>query len=180
MNSPSPNLAWSPIPVDIHDTPHISGIIPRSRLANQSGCSHVDQCVTKTITESADKQDILMDPNSSTPMERSTRLSDITAHISDQDSDSGGEVTSDCSIDSDQCEFGPNLSLPMFRYQFMRPLDRRCTYCGAYKGKPAKTIMECTRDGRKICLRCYPDCHRRHRKYFKECLTNYANDGDCD
>ncbi len=60
----------------------------------------------------------------------------------------------------------------------MKPMNRRCTYCGAYKGKPAKTIMECTRDGRKIYLRCYPNCHHRHRKYFKDCLTNY--DGDCD
>ncbi len=59
-----------------------------------------------------------------------------------QDSDSGGEVTSDCCIDSDQCEFGPNLSLHVFRYQFMRPVDRRCTYCGDYKGKSAKTILE--------------------------------------
>ncbi len=83
------------------------------------------------------------------------------------DSDSCGEGTSDCSNDSDQCEFGPNLSLLLFRYQFMRPVDRRCTYCGAYKGKPAKTILECTRDGRNLCPRCYPDCYRRHRKYFK-------------
>ncbi len=132
------------------------------------------QCVTKTITESADTQDIVMDPNSSTATEGSTR-------VDDQDSDSCGEATSDCSIDSNQCEFGSNSSLPMFRYQFMRPVDRRCTYCGAYNfWKPAKAILECTRDGRKIWLRCYPDCHRRHRKYFKECLTNYVNDGDCD
>ncbi len=33
---------------------------------------------------------------------------------------------------------------------------------------------------RKIYLRYYPDCHRRHRKYFKECLTNYENVEDCD
>ncbi len=52
-------------------------------------------CQPKTITESADKQDIVMDPNSSTPMEGCTRVGDITAHISDQDSDSCGEVTSD-------------------------------------------------------------------------------------
>ncbi len=56
-----------------------------------------------------------MDPNSSTPMEESTRVDDISANISDQDSDSGGEVTSGCSIDSDQCEFGPHLRLPFFR-----------------------------------------------------------------
>ncbi len=61
-----------------------------------------------------------MDPNSSTPMEGSTRVHDIIANISDQDSDSGGEVTSGCSSDSDQCEFGPILSLPLFRYQFMK------------------------------------------------------------
>ncbi len=54
MNSPSPNHAWSHMPVDIHDTPDISGIISRSSLADQSGYSHVDQCVTKTITELAD------------------------------------------------------------------------------------------------------------------------------
>ncbi len=88
------------IPIDIHDTPHISGIISKSCLADQSSYSHLDQCVTKTITESADKQDIVMDPNSSTPMEGSTRVGDIAAHISDQDSDSCSEVTSDCSIDS--------------------------------------------------------------------------------
>ncbi len=63
-----------PIPVDIHDTLHISGIISRSSLADQSGYSHVDQCVTKTIRESAYKQDIVMDTNSSTPMEGSTRV----------------------------------------------------------------------------------------------------------
>ncbi len=180
MNSSSPNHAWSPIPVDIQDTPDISGIISRSSVTDQNGHSHVGQCLTKTITESTHKQDIVMDPNSSTPMEGSTRVDYNTVNISDQGSDSGGEVSSGCSIDSDQCEFGPNLSLTMFRYQFMRPVDRRCTYCGAYKGKPAKSIMECTRDSRKICLRCYPECHRRHRKYFKECLTNYVNDGDCD
>ncbi len=43
INSPSHNYAWSPIPVDIHDTPHISGIISRSSLADQCGYSHVDQ-----------------------------------------------------------------------------------------------------------------------------------------
>ncbi len=95
MNSPSPNHAWSPIPVDIHDTPDISS------LADQSGHSHVGQCATKTITESSDKQDIVMHPNSSTPMEGSTRVNHIIANISDQDSDSGGEVTSGCSSDSD-------------------------------------------------------------------------------
>ncbi len=94
-----------------------------------------------------------MDPNSSTPMDGSTRVGDITVRISDQDCDSGGEVTSGCSINSDQCEFGPNLSLPMFRYRFMRPVDRRCKYCSAYKGNSAQTIMECTRDDKHICLR---------------------------
>ncbi len=58
--------------------------------------------MTKTIPESGVKQDIVMDPNSSTLMEGSTRVDYITVNISDQDSDSSGEVTSDGSIDSDQ------------------------------------------------------------------------------
>lgn len=81
-------------------------------------------------------------------------------------------------IDSDDCEFGPDYSLPRFRYVFLKPVDRRCTYCGTYKGKHSKTIMECKKDGRKICLRCIDKCHRRHRRHFVECTTNYVHDGD--
>ncbi len=43
-----------------------------------------------------------------------------------RDSDSG-EVASDCNIDSDCYELGPNLTLAMFRYSMMRPVDRRWT-----------------------------------------------------
>ncbi len=135
MHSRSPNHAWSPIPVDIHDTPDISGIISRSSLADQSSHSHVGQCVTKTITESADKQDIVMDPNSSTPMEVSTSVDYITAHISVQDSYSCGEGTSDCSNDSDQCEFGPNLSLPLFRYQLFETFGQMMHILWCLQGK---------------------------------------------
>ncbi len=65
-----------------------------------------------------------MDPHISTPMEESARVDHITiATISDSDSDIG-EYTSSWSIDLDQRAFAPNLSLSMFRYQFMRPVER--------------------------------------------------------
>ncbi len=80
--------------------------------------------------------------------------------------------------DTDNDDFGPNMSLPLFRYRHMKPSDRRCTYCGAYKGRTAYCMMECTKDGRKICSRCIGDSHKRHRKYFVECKSNYVNDED--
>ena len=82
------------------------------------------------------------------------------------------------SPDDENCDYGHNQSLPDCRYLIMKPVDRRCSYCGAYKGSAGKKIMECTRDGRKLCVRCYPNNHLRHRRYMIECDNNYVNDGD--
>ena len=95
----------------------------------------------------------------------------------DSEEETGSCADGDTS-DSDDCEFGKNLSLPLTCYHKLKPDDRRCSYCGAYKGLSAKTIMECMKDGRKLCQRCIPKHHKRHSKYFRECTTKYVFDGD--
>ena len=176
MNSPLANHAWSPSPVDLHNTPAMSSPMSMSSLVGQSGHSHVGQTdcliLTKTTTQSAD-----CDMHNSTPVDGSTR---VDAEVSGTDSEysDDDERHSEVSICSENNRYGPNLSKPRIRYMYLKPVDRRCSYCGAYKGSIAEKIMECSKDGRKVCLRCYGDCHVRHRKYFTECKTNYVHDGD--
>ncbi len=134
-----------------------------------------------TTTQSADHASSPSGMQFSTPVQGSTPMlgEGLTidtaeeAEVSDKDSDAD-EDSGEEECDSDECEFGPNLSLPGFNYMYR--CDRRCTYCGAYKGIAGKTIMECSKDGRKICARCYPNTYKGHRKYFKECTTGYVKE----
>lgn len=166
--------------VDISDSSHAGH---KSSLNDHNGQSEVGHSMERLSSKAQTADHTGMDLLCSTPVslkgaaktETVTDDADSTDTETDEDEHQRG-----FSMDSNMCEFGHNLSLPIFRYQYMRPRDRRCTYCGVYKGRYSKVIYECEKDGRKICLRCYPDTHRRHRKYFKECTTNYVNDGDCD
>ena len=181
-NSPVPSQAWSISPVNMNSTPDphsLSSTACRSDSMDHGGQSHAGQVdsseVTTTITQSADLQKSV---HSSTPRVGLTRAD--AAVDGEESGCSGEEDSDDDDVNRDRYGFGPNLSLPRIRYAFLYPRDRRCSYCGAYKGSVGKTIMECTKDGRKVCLRCYKDSHVRHRKYFVECTTNYVHDGDSD
>ena len=89
------------------------------------------------------------------------------------------DTVNDTGSDSDDDEdSGKNLSFPHFRYCEVKPKNRKCSYCGAYKGRFAKVIMECPKDGRKICIRCAGENHLRHKKYLVECKSNFVNDAD--
>ncbi len=181
MISPSAShISCSPIPVDIAQAPDIFSPLSLASLTDFEGQAvgglvDMHQVPPNTTQpQSADQA-----KQCSTPMDGFARDSVGAAVKSDTDNDLG-EDDSDEEANEDDCEYGANLSMPEFRYIYLNPVDRRCTYCGAYKGSAGKVIMECTKDGRKVCARCYPAAHKRHRKYFVECTNNYVDDGESD
>ena len=71
-------------------------------------------------------------------------------YISPERTDIANYTGSDSDDEEDSVD---NLSFPHFRYCDVKPKNRKCSYCGAYKGRFAKVIMECSKDGRKLLVK---------------------------